>query len=109
AVVAFARAECGKRGRRRHARRTQREILQARHWYYFEPIAREFRAVTAEHESLLRGRHAFAFAAPSVMFQPCIAHGILPHSRFGLRCPGHLRLPPTRPKNGHCARSEKCW
>ena len=67
AVVAFACAESGKRGRRRHARRPQREILQARHGYGFEPVTREFRAVTAEHKSLLRSSHALAFAAPAVM------------------------------------------
>src|SRR6266436_6555834 len=78
AVVAFAGAAGGKRGRRHNARGAQGEILKARHRYGLEPVACKFRAVTAEHKSLLRGRHALAFAAPAVMFQPCTAHGFLP-------------------------------
>ena len=78
AVVAVGGAEGGERGRRRYPRRAQAEILKPRHRDGLEPVAGEFRAVTAEHKGLLGLRHAFAFAAPAIVLQPCAGHGRLP-------------------------------
>src|SRR3954453_8360657 len=78
AVVTVARAEARNRSRGRYARRTQLQILQPGHRDGFEPVAREFRAISPEHEVLLRGRHSFALAAPAVVLQPCAAHELPP-------------------------------
>jgi len=50
------------------ARRAQCQILKTRDDFCLKCIACKFRAVTAEHKTLLLSSHAFAFAAPAVMF-----------------------------------------
>src|SRR6185437_14621860 len=74
AVIAFARAESGERSRRRHARRSQGNIFEARDGDGVEAVAGELLAIAAEHEVPLFRAHAFALAAPAVMFQPRARH-----------------------------------
>ena len=74
AIVAFGRAKGGERGRRCHARFPQGEIVKARDSDRVEFVSRKFRLVAAEHKLPLLRAHAFAFAPPAVMFQPCASH-----------------------------------
>ena len=98
AIVALARAERRERGRRRHARRRQGDLLETRDLDRLEARPAEFLAIAAEHEVALLWRHPFAFAAPAIGFQSGEAHGFTSlrlSARTHATCTASRPLPST--------------